>query len=598
MASYNWPGNPSAFVTGIADTATIDLVDTAGTLTANIVALSITNAYISASAGIEFSKLATLTSGNILVGSAGNVATSVAMSGDITISNAGVTAIGTGVIVNGDISGSAAIDYSKLAALTSGNILVGNGSNVATSVAMTGDITISNAGVTAIGTGVIVNADVSGSAAIDRSKLASGTNYRILANSAAGVMSENAALTAAGVTYADANGQLATAATLVFDGTNGRLGIGTGASAAAFDLNGATQTSVLALGAEDGANHAEAALHRHGNSAAIGAAHVFIRSRGTEASPTIVSDGDILGRCDYGGYNGVDYSYAASIRIAVDGTPADNVMPARMSFWLTPAASQTPVEALRIGPTKLATFYGATVYDTLTASTVPYLDAGKQLTSSAVTPTELGYVSGVTSAIQTQLTAKAIGAASSTANAVAKYSTTDGKTLLNSGIIIDGSNNVSGFGNLTMTTGTLSLTTGKITVGNGPGSFADPRVSVVNSSTSSGDIAAYGLLSTRTDIPRTSGFCWLVVTSSGPSIGMSVTTSSTWASSKYALVIDPSTTAITFGEGTTQVHRWNGATQTTVGAAGGASALPATPTGYIEVNVNGTARVIPYYAKS
>lgn len=42
----------------------------------------------------------------------------------------------------------------------------------------------------------------------------------------------------------------------------------------------------------------------------------------------------------------------------------------------------------------------------LTASTVPYADASKQLTSSAVTPTELGYVSGVTSAIQTQLNSK------------------------------------------------------------------------------------------------------------------------------------------------------------------------------------------------
>jgi hypothetical protein len=42
----------------------------------------------------------------------------------------------------------------------------------------------------------------------------------------------------------------------------------------------------------------------------------------------------------------------------------------------------------------------------LTASTVPYLDASKNLVSSAVTPTELGYLSGVTSAIQTQLNGK------------------------------------------------------------------------------------------------------------------------------------------------------------------------------------------------
>lgn len=35
---------------------------------------------------------------------------------------------------------------------------------------------------------------------------------------------------------------------------------------------------------------------------------------------------------------------------------------------------------------------------------------------------------------------------------------------------------------------------------------------------------------------------------------------------------------------------------TTVGAAGGATALPATPTGYITVSINGTDRKIPFYA--
>lgn len=38
--------------------------------------------------------------------------------------------------------------------------------------------------------------------------------------------------------------------------------------------------------------------------------------------------------------------------------------------------------------------------------------------------------------------------------------------------------------------------------------------------------------------------------------------------------------------------------QTTVGAAGGGSALPATPTGYTEIKVAGTTYVVPYYAKS
>jgi len=446
--------------------------------------------------------------------------------------------------------------------------------------------------------GSVVNASVAVDADIARSKMADGTAYRLVANDVNGVMSENAALTAARIAYADANGQLATASTLAFDAANGRVGIGTGATATGFTQNGVAQTSVLALGAEDGTDNSELALHRHGDTAAIGGNIIQIRSRGTEASPTIVQNGDILGRFNFAGFNGVDYSLGASIRAAVDGTPGDNDMPTRLSFWVTPDGSETLAEALRIGPTKAATFYGSVTHDALTASTVPYLDASKVLTSSAVTPTELGYLSGASSSIQTQLGTKAIGAASSTANAIAKYSTTDGKTLLNSGLLIDASNHLSGMGNITMTTGTLSLTTGSVTLGNGPGSFASPRISIVNSSTSAGDIAAYGLLSTRTDIPRSSGMCWLAITSSSPAIGLAVTTSSTWASSKYALTIDSSTTALTFGEGTTAVHRINGATQSTVGSAGGSSALPATPSGYIEININGTARVLPYYAKS
>lgn len=40
------------------------------------------------------------------------------------------------------------------------------------------------------------------------------------------------------------------------------------------------------------------------------------------------------------------------------------------------------------------------------------------------------------------------------------------------------------------------------------------------------------------------------------------------------------------------------ATQTTVGAAGGANALPATPSGYLNIKISGVEYVIPYYAKS
>lgn len=39
-------------------------------------------------------------------------------------------------------------------------------------------------------------------------------------------------------------------------------------------------------------------------------------------------------------------------------------------------------------------------------------------------------------------------------------------------------------------------------------------------------------------------------------------------------------------------------TQTTVGAAGGASALPATPVGYVPITIDGVEYVVPFYLKA
>tara|TARA_Y100000310_G_scaffold280261_1_gene299859 strand:- start:100 stop:480 length:381 start_codon:yes stop_codon:yes gene_type:complete len=80
--------------------------------------------------------------------------------------------ITAGAVVNADINASAAIALTKLANVTAAYIIVGNASNVPTAVAVSGDITIDNAGAVAIAAGVIVNADVKSDAAIARSKLA------------------------------------------------------------------------------------------------------------------------------------------------------------------------------------------------------------------------------------------------------------------------------------------------------------------------------------------------------------------------------------------------------------------------------------------
>ena len=159
-----------------------------------------------------------LNSANILVGNSSNVATGTAVTGDVTISNTGVTAINSDVIVNADINTSAAIADTKLATIatagkvsnsattatsantasaivardasgnftagtitanltgtaslaTSAAACTGNAATVTTNANLTGDVTsVGNA--TAIAAGVIVNADINASAAIVDTKLA------------------------------------------------------------------------------------------------------------------------------------------------------------------------------------------------------------------------------------------------------------------------------------------------------------------------------------------------------------------------------------------------------------------------------------------
>jgi len=78
----------------------------------------------------------------------------------------------------------------------------------------------------------------------------------------------------------------------------------------------------------------------------------------------------------------------------------------------------------------------------LTASTALVSNGSKAIISSATTATEIGYVSGVTSAIQTQLNTKVTGPASAVDNTIARYDSTTGKLIQGSGVTIDDSDNL------------------------------------------------------------------------------------------------------------------------------------------------------------
>jgi hypothetical protein len=145
---------------------------------------ALVNNRLMVSSGNRIVELLGLGDGQLVVGKTGDAPQVVTMTGDITVDNTGVTAIGAGKVTNTMVS--TGIDATKLAngsvnnsefqyigsltsdaqaqldakqtnALADGNILVGNGSNVATAVLPSGDITISNTGVTAIGVGKVLN---------------------------------------------------------------------------------------------------------------------------------------------------------------------------------------------------------------------------------------------------------------------------------------------------------------------------------------------------------------------------------------------------------------------------------------------------------
>lgn len=104
-------------------------------------AAALVNADVDAAAGIAFSKLAALSSGNILVGSVSNVAASVAVTGDISITNGGVTAYAGTVPLNKGGTGQTtkAPAFDALSPMTTlGDIIYGGASGTGTRLGIGG----------------------------------------------------------------------------------------------------------------------------------------------------------------------------------------------------------------------------------------------------------------------------------------------------------------------------------------------------------------------------------------------------------------------------------------------------------------------------
>lgn len=162
--------------------------------------------------------------------------------------------------------------------------------------------------------------------------------------------------TPGGVLFAGTSGAISeSAATFSWDSSTSRLQVGGGANT--LNIHGTTSGSNLTISAQGGSNIYEVGIHRHNASTNPGI--YLARSRGSEAAPSIVQNGDLLGVMDGLGFDGTDYEIGAQIDYVVDGTPGSNDMPGAILFKTTPDGAFTPATAATISNDKTLTLYGA-----------------------------------------------------------------------------------------------------------------------------------------------------------------------------------------------------------------------------------------------
>lgn len=350
-----------------------------------------------------------------------NVAATVATVGGQTaanvaagsvLANAAASANTANAIVRRDGSGN----------FTAGTVtanLTGNASGSAGSFTgnLTGDVTSTGMATTITG--------------LARSKLAVGTGYAILANNSSGVMSENATLTASRAITSDTNGQLASIATTAtelgyvngvtsaiqtqftskapsaspnFTGTVNMAGL-TASQAVVTDASknltslayGSTNTNST-LVQRDGSGNFTA-----GTVTANLTGNVTGNASGSAASITGNLTGDVTSVGMATSITGLSLSKLATTTAsrALVSSAGGVITPSTTTDtqigYLSTTTSDVQTQLGTKAPTASPTFSGTVTFSGGTASTVPYLDASRLLTSSAATPTQLGYLANSTS---------------------------------------------------------------------------------------------------------------------------------------------------------------------------------------------------------
>lgn len=386
----------------------------------------------------------------------------------------------------------------NIGSLATGKLFIGDGSNLPAAQTVSGDFTIDQSGVGTIGTGVIVNADINVAAAIALTKLAATTASRAIVSDASGF------LVVSSITSTEL-GYVSGVTSAIQTQLNTKQATITGAASTVVTSNLGANIVAVTNGSGKLASSSVTATQLGYLSTTTSDVQTQLNSR-LETSLGVVADGDIA----Y--YNGSAWTNLAR------GTSGQSLLSTGSTIeWGSatvngiPTGGATGQYLAKLSGTDFDADWTDLTLDKVTDVTASVDDVNilTGLDTAGVTATELGYVNGVTSAIQTQLqnklsnslaynaifvgnvtstpsqlsagtngqlltivggspvwntpsaTGDVSGPGSSTDNAIARWNGTGGNAIQNSGIIIDDSDNVTGVVGLT---GTTLTSTGLTTV--------------------------------------------------------------------------------------------------------------------------------------
>lgn len=163
----------------------------------------------------------------------------------------------------------------------------------------------------------------------------------------------------------------------VVDTTNGRVGVSsTGTIATSYVLAGSTLAAQLML---QGNVSTRGVISVFSDTSTVLGQWNILKARGTQALPTIVASGDILGAMSISGFDGVDYAPAATIRYEVDGTPGSNDMPGIVKILTSLDGTQTLLNRMQVNNAGLVGI--STTGSVPTTFTIAGIDTSPHLTT-------------------------------------------------------------------------------------------------------------------------------------------------------------------------------------------------------------------------